>query len=69
MEGEEGKMSAFYHAKKAAGCKVANLAEHHSFVCLSSVVWENPFRDAAFYEDRKSLVCRTLTRYSCALLS
>lgn len=73
MGGKEAKVSASHHTKKkaAAGHKVQTWQS----ITPSCVfppwvwIWENPFKDAAFYEERKSLVCRTLTKDSCALLS
>lgn len=71
MEGKEVKMSASHHMKEkvAAGHKVLTWHSITPSCIFPPWVWimENRVRDAAFYEDRKSLVCRTsLTKYSCA---
>lgn len=73
MEGEEAKMSASHHAKeKAAADRKVQTWQSITPSCVFPPwvwIWENPFRVAVFYEGRKSLVCRTLTKCNCALLS
>lgn len=70
MEGKEVKMSASHHTKEkvAAGHKVLTWQSITPYCIFPPWFWimENPVRDAAFYEEGKSLVCRTLTKYSCA---
>lgn len=63
FDGKRGRENvSILSCKEGSWLQGANLVEHHSFVCLSSVVWEIPFRDAAFYEVRKSLFLQDIDK-------